>query len=687
MRSLPQKGRMTDGTAVMVIDMGFRMKAYNALVNRVPEIRKRYHTIRDGQTTTPQRLCAWLFLIGLNSAWLFGWRGRSDTQDQDIRRARQLPKESESSMSVREAPGRLAEKLLDYDLISFDVFDTLLFRPFSSPEDLFYLVGQKLDYLDFRRIRMEAETAAREIHRKKTGNSEVTLREIYEYLEQEAGIPCEEGMYAELETEEALCFANPYFLKVFQHLKRSGKRVIAVSDMYLPEQAVRMMLEKSGFHGLDACMVSCEYGLSKSEGDLFGKAAELFGPESSRIHIGDNRIADVENAQRAGWKALYYTNVNQAGMRFRPLEISAVTGSIYRGLVNAHIHCGLEAYSKDYEYGFIYGGLFVLGYCQFIHEYADRNRIDRILFLARDGDILKQVYDRLYPREAEEGRTCYVLWSRLAAAKMTARYYKHDYFRRFLFHKVNQGFTIGQVFETMDLSDMLEDMEKRTEGQLTADTRLTDGNVGQVKSYLNERWIRVLSHYDGQLENGREYMEKILEGCSSAAAVDIGWAGSGALALRMLADRVWKLNCSITGLVAGTNCANSAEPDMSEAQLADHTLVSYLFSQSHNRDLWKRHNPAKGDNVALERLLSSPYRSFRGFRGNGCMEALTEGKDAEQAGEIQRGILDYCMLYQKNPVSSMTGNISGRDAAAPILMWIQANRRQMEKEDCQCVLA
>ena len=38
---------------------------------------------------------------------------------------------SESSLSERESPEAFAAKLMAFDVISMDVFDTLLFRPFS----------------------------------------------------------------------------------------------------------------------------------------------------------------------------------------------------------------------------------------------------------------------------------------------------------------------------------------------------------------------------------------------------------------------------------------------------------------------------------------------------------------------------------------------------------------------------
>ena len=49
-------------------------------------------------------------------------------------------------------------------------------------------------------------------------------------------------------------------------------------------------------------------------------------------------------------------------------------------------------------------------------------------------------------------------WSRLAATKMAAEYFKYDYFRRFLDHKVNQKLSLAQIFQSMEIEDMLDGM-------------------------------------------------------------------------------------------------------------------------------------------------------------------------------------------------------------------------------------
>ena len=115
--------------------------------------------------------------------------------------------------------------------------------------------------------------------------------------------------------------------------------------------------------------------------------------------------------------------------------MSRITGGIYRGLVNLRFHTGARKYSVFYELGYIYGGLAALG---FLPVYPSKNgRMGNcpICFLARDGDILKQVYDLLYPGS----RTCYLLWSRNVSARLAAERFPFDFFQRFLFQKNSSG--------------------------------------------------------------------------------------------------------------------------------------------------------------------------------------------------------------------------------------------------------
>lgn len=177
--------------------MSVRMNMYQFLVNRVPAIQKEYWRRRKLHKRPVQRAGDWIALLGMNLAWSVGYRSwAADELNPDEKRA--LPKAAESSLDRKLPPEELAKKLLAYDVISFDIFDTLIFRPFEKPTDLFHLVGAELEYLDFARLRAEAEAKARKRNYQEARTYEVTLKEIWDVIEEDVGIPKDTGMPEEI---------------------------------------------------------------------------------------------------------------------------------------------------------------------------------------------------------------------------------------------------------------------------------------------------------------------------------------------------------------------------------------------------------------------------------------------------------------------------------------------------------
>ncbi|MBD5495875.1 MAG: HAD-IA family hydrolase [Lachnospiraceae bacterium] len=592
------------------------------------------------------------------------------------------------------------DKLKDYDVISFDVFDTLIFRPFSVPTDLFFLVGESFEMMDFKNIRTWAEWDAREKCKKRNGHMEIGLKEIWENLEKETGLSAEAGMEIERKIEQKLCYANPFMLEVWKHLQSMNKKLIIVSDMYLPEICIAMILENAGFTGIEKIYVSNTYHKSKAEGSLYHEVINDFSGLSI-AHVGDNPQSDDKMARKCGITVLPYPNINKNVLLYRPMDMSAIVGSAYRAIVSSHLYNGLHSFGMEYEYGFIYGGLFVVGYCNFIHEYYNHHGLNKLLFLSRDGDILKQVYDFLYPDDSTE----YVYWSRKAAVKLMANEDRHDFFRRFLYHKVNQKYTIAQILHSMELDSLTEQLD------IKSDEELTDKNVRLLKQFIESKWEQVLAVYEPQITAAKKYYTQVLDSCEKVAAVDIGWAGSGAMSLSHLVEKVWKIPCQVTGIIAGTNTIHNAEPDASEIFLQKGKLAAYLYSQSHNRDLLKKHDPNKDYNVFWELLLSSPTPQFTGFyerktgeKSSRYLEELDitlnfeqvhientanenigkedmkkEEIEKERIQKIQEGILAFAHEYHRHFKDfPYMFRISGRDAYAPMLVAASHNERYLK---------
>jgi len=184
------------------------------------------------------------------------------------------------------------------DVVSFDIFDTLLLRAVATPDSAFLLleerIARELGIDAFMDKRKAAEAALR---RQKTGG-DVSIREIYAEISRQFGIPppvAAECLRTELEGERALLRPRPEVVCAAREMKRAGKRVILVSDMYLQEQDLRDLLSANGIDFYDALYVSSEVGLRKDHGTMWDHvlAAEKVDPQRL-LHVGDNEHSDVQ---------------------------------------------------------------------------------------------------------------------------------------------------------------------------------------------------------------------------------------------------------------------------------------------------------------------------------------------------------------------------------------------------------
>ena len=144
-----------------------RAKIYHFLVNRKPGIRQRYHRFHDG-TAGVKKVVSWVYLLGLNFCYyVLFCRFLGEQTEIPVYEEKKPPcAESESVLANRDrkSVSETVSFLMQYEVISFDIFDTLIFRPFSEPTDLFFFLGEKTGILDFKRLRMQAEADLSLIH-------------------------------------------------------------------------------------------------------------------------------------------------------------------------------------------------------------------------------------------------------------------------------------------------------------------------------------------------------------------------------------------------------------------------------------------------------------------------------------------------------------------------------------------
>ena len=89
-----------------------------------------------------------------------------------------------------------------------------------------------------------------------------------------------------------------------------GKKVIAVSDMYLDTEFLEEVLISKGYDKIAGVFVSSWYRKTKGSGELYREILKNLNASSrDLIHIGDNEIADVEIPRKMGITAYHIHKV------------------------------------------------------------------------------------------------------------------------------------------------------------------------------------------------------------------------------------------------------------------------------------------------------------------------------------------------------------------------------------------
>lgn len=283
-------------------------------------------------------------------------------------------------------------------IVSFDVFDTLLCRPFAHPTDLFGLIEEEKQAIGFKRERIAAEKAARIAH---FNQPDVTLDQIYEKIDAKF----KDFMSIELDYERDLLFAKSDGKKIYDEAVKQGKKVIAISDMYLSTEFITEVLHKNGFTDIVKVYVSNSIQACKGNGKLFQYVLnELAIKPSAMVHIGDNPIADKQAPEQLGIRScLRMTNIDiiKSNNGLTRLHILAkkkcdLALSMVQSIIAQHKVDNITE-SPLQGIGYELGGPLAIGYVTYIHKIAKERNIDGIIFVSRDGYALYKVYKKLYP--------------------------------------------------------------------------------------------------------------------------------------------------------------------------------------------------------------------------------------------------------------------------------------------------
>ena len=339
---------------------------------------------------------------------------------------------------------RCTRTFANADVVSFDIFDTLLERPFGRPIDVFAhiapeaarLVGRPID---FARLRVAAERKARRRARRQ-GREEIDLDAIYEELAETLSLTKKVRAALcslELDAEMRLLAPRQTGRALYLAARALDKRIVFVSDMYLPSRFLGDVLVAKGYDVCEGVFVSSEVGVTKGSGKLFAHVLRALDVPAARVvHVGDHVHADVARPKSLGLGAIHLPQAMLAFTaspayvrvygRDRPRPFPTRHSTATRAIVT---HVARTLYDapdarvvprslfggEAYRLGVQGFGPLLLGFAKWVLETAVARGYKKLFFLARDGRVMLDAY-RIVARAYENAPEAeYLLCSRRAA--------------------------------------------------------------------------------------------------------------------------------------------------------------------------------------------------------------------------------------------------------------------------------
>lgn len=304
----------------------------------------------------------------------------------------------------------LVQKIEEADVVSFDLFDTLIMRRVLSPEDVYRLVARKAGNCnicnkmilnDFIAIRSMAASMC---------NDNPYLVDIYKIIGDKLGIDendLHNLMNLEIETDIQLCIPREMMLKIYDYAVEKGKDVYIISDMYYPLEVVRKILESCGIHVDDNShiWISCEKHMDKASGCLWSKFTKEAVRGRKCIHIGDNIQSDVENPKKFGIESYHVMSGKDMLINSSAASLSSYVSTGYDSVCMGNIVSkmfndpfalgktkGKVRFDNSDTYGYCVYGPMMMKFLLWLYEKSHKDEINKLLFFARDGYFLEKDY-------------------------------------------------------------------------------------------------------------------------------------------------------------------------------------------------------------------------------------------------------------------------------------------------------
>jgi hypothetical protein len=455
-----------------------------------------------------------------------------------------------------------------YDVISFDIFDTLLSRRLAKPQDVFSLMESYLssisewvkypDLIDnFTMLRVRAEAQARKNKVEMCGGEpEILIHHIYDEIRKVIGftlVEQKELINIELMIEKSILFKPKKVSKLFHDAVNSGAMVVIISDMYLTSDMLKDLLNNCGYNINEKIRVfsSGDEGVSKHSGKLYELVREKLNIDSNVkwLHIGDNSHADISSAKIHGIKAHL---ADWSANNYTPIPHWLAKDIVGKSICNfTQLPQAKEFYNSSSvleSIGFKYFGPLLLGYISWFVQLAKDKNIEKLIFLARDAHLIQKLYkkyfSKVYPFEQD-----YMYVSRATAYKLGITDWPMH--RIWSFFSGKNKKSIAKILALFNLKEYEYISELKEIGFTDSSYIPSESEFQKIHWLVNRLYVKILRSSSTYREEYISYFKNMTSGITNIAFIDVGWAGNIQTVLARALSNDW-INKEISGFYLAT---------------------------------------------------------------------------------------------------------------------------------------
>lgn len=246
----------------------------------------------------------------------------------------------------------------------------------------------------------------------------------------------------------------------------------------------------------------------------------------------------------------------------------------------------------------IFGPL-LLGFCRWVHRMSRECHVDTLLFLARDGLIIKRAYDLLFP---DDDQQYFYISRRAAIVPLLAD--NLDIEEMLNVSGLPNDFTVRTFISKLGL-DMAQVDSQAKQYDLAPETRLIRSDFAnniKLSKFYESIKEDVFTNSTDEQQDLKGYLRQELVGGEKYGLVDVGWAGSIQRAL--IQDfKLAGIDASTVGFYIGIKRSDLWKPDFE--------MYGFLFDL-HSNPLVRMRQQIY--NELYELFFSAPYGSVIRFR-------------------------------------------------------------------------